>query len=50
MANNFSKREKLWDHLSDNIHKPNPNYKKMFNNNPLEADKDVKKKYKIWKN
>ena len=44
MANNFSKREKLQDHLSDNIHKPNPNYKKMFNKNPLETDMDVKKK------
>jgi hypothetical protein len=44
MANNFSTKEKLLNHLSDNIHKPNPNYKKMFNKNPLETDMDVKKK------
>ena len=44
MANNFSTKEKLLNHLSDNKHKPNPNYKKMFNKNPLETDMDVKKK------
>ena len=43
-ANTFSVKDKLQTYLSDNIHKPNPNYKKMFNKNPLESDNDVKKK------
>ena len=44
VINQFPVRDKLQNYLPDNINKPNYNYKKMFNKNPLESDKDVKKK------
>ena len=37
-------REQMYNSYTENPHKVNNNYKKMFNNNPLESDFDVKKK------
>ena len=37
-------REQMYYSYTENPHKVNNNYKKMFNNNPLESDFDVKKK------
>ena len=37
-------REQMYNSYTENPHKVNNNYKKMFNNNPLESDYDVKKK------
>ena len=37
-------REQMYNSYTENPHKVNNSYKKMFNNNPLESDFDVKKK------
>ena len=37
-------REQMYNSYTEKPHKVNNNYKKMFNNNPLESDFDVKKK------
>lgn len=37
-------REQMYNSYTENPHKVNNNYKKMFNNNPLESDFDIKKK------
>ena len=42
--NNYSLRDKTYNSLTENIHKDKNDFKKMFNNNPLESDLNVKKK------
>ena len=43
-SNNFSLKEKIYNSLTENIQKPDKNFQKMFNKNPLESDMDVIKK------
>ena len=42
--NNVLYRDQIYNSYTENTHRKNKNFQKMFNNNPLEADFDVKKK------
>ena len=42
--NNVLYRDQIYNSYTENNHRKNKNFQKMFNNNPLEADFDVKKK------
>ena len=42
--NNFEFRDQVYNSYTENTHRINNNFKKMFINNPLKADYDVKKK------
>ena len=42
--NNVLYRDQIYNSYTENHHRKNKNFQKMFNNNPLEADFDVKKK------
>ena len=42
--NNVLYRDQIYNFYTENNHRKNKNFQKMFNNNPLEADFDVKKK------
>ena len=43
--NNVLYRDQIYNSYKENTHRKNKNFQKMFNNNPLEADFDVKKKF-----
>ena len=43
--NNVLYRDQIYNSYTENTHRKNKNFQKMFNNNPLEADFDVKKKF-----
>ena len=43
--NNVLYRDQIYNSYTENNHRINNNFQKMFNNNPLEADFDVKKKF-----